>query len=222
VHEGQIAYTYAGVRPLTFEEGRSESAVSRQHKVIPEGDPRTFLSITGTKLTCYRSLAEEAVDQVGRLLGRPAPCRTQSLALDGSEGDDTVEVRLWADVGDVARHAALEPAQIQSLMETYGRRYSAVLEVAARSPELRARLCRQNPDIRAQLVYALEHELIGTLSDFLLRRTGIGTSACLGKDCCEQIAVWMGEARGWDRRRIDREIREYLDEIELGQQFRKG
>ena len=54
----------------------------------------------------------------------------------------------------------------------------------------------------------------------MLRRTGIGTSPCLGKDCCEPIGVWMGEARGWDRRRIDREIREYLDEIALGQQFR--
>ncbi|HSB80107.1 MAG TPA: glycerol-3-phosphate dehydrogenase/oxidase, partial [Candidatus Methylomirabilis sp.] len=207
VREDQIAYTYTGVRPLTLKEGSAASAVSRQHKVIAEGDPRTFLSITGTKLTCYRSLAEEAVDQVGRLLGRPAPCRTHRLALDGSDGEDTLEVRLWADASDLARQTGLESGQIQSLMETYGRRYPAVLEVAARSPELRGRLCKQNPDIRAQLVYALEHEAVETLCDFMLRRTGIGTSACLGKDCCEQIGVWMGEARGWDRRRIDREIR---------------
>jgi glycerol-3-phosphate dehydrogenase len=222
VGEDQIAYTYAGVRPLTLEEGAAASAVSRQHKVIAEGDPRTFLSITGTKLTCYRSLGEEAVDQVGRLLGRPAPCRTHRLGLDGSDGEDTLEVRLWADASDLARQTSLEPAQIQCLMETYGRRYTAVLEVAGRSPELRERLCKQNPDIRAQLVYALEQEAVETLCDFLLRRTGIGTSACLGKDCCEQIAVWMGEARGWDRRRIDREIGEYLDEIALGQQFRNA
>jgi glycerol-3-phosphate dehydrogenase len=160
------------------------------------------------------------VNQVGRLLGRPAPCRTHLLGLDGSDGEETLEVRLWADAGDLARRTGLEPAQIQNLMETYGRRYSAVLEVAGRSPELRERLCKQNPDIRAQLVYALEHEQVETLCDFLLRRTGIGTSVCLGKDCCEQIGVWMGEARGWDRRRLDREIGEYLDEIALGQQFR--
>ncbi|HSB73223.1 MAG TPA: glycerol-3-phosphate dehydrogenase [Candidatus Methylomirabilis sp.] len=220
VREDQIAYTYAGVRPLTFEEGASASAVSRQHKVVPEGDPRSFLSITGTKLTCYRSLAEEAVDLVGRLLDRPAPCRTHRLTLDGSDGEDTLEVRMWADAGDLARRTGLEPAQIQNLVDTYGRRYAAVLGVAGRSPELRARLCKQNHDIRAQLVYALEHEVTETLSDFLLRRTGIGTSACLGKDCCEQIAVWMGEARGWDRRRVDMEIQNYLDEIALGQRFR--
>jgi glycerol-3-phosphate dehydrogenase len=92
--------------------------------------------------------------------------------------------------------------------------------MASRAPELRERLCKQNPDIRAQLMHAVEHERTGTLADFLLRRTGIGTSPCMGKDCCETIAVQMGELHGWDRARIDREIRDYLDEIALGQQFR--
>ncbi len=221
VRQDSIAYTYAGVRPLAFEEGRSASAVSREHKVIPEGEGGAFLSITGTKLTCYRSLAEEAVDRVGRLLGRPVPCRTHGMALDGSDGDGTLEVRLWADVADLARRTGLDPEQIQNLVETYGHRFQAVLGIAERAPELRDRLCKQNPDIQAQLEYALEHELTETLTDFMLRRTGIGTSACMGKDCCERIAGWMGEVRGWDRRRVDREVQEYLDEIALGQRFRE-
>jgi glycerol-3-phosphate dehydrogenase len=222
VREDEIAYTYAGVRPLAFEEGRSASEVSREHKVVPEGEGGTFLSITGTKLTCYRSLAEEAVDCIGRLLGRPVPCRTHALALDGSDGDGTVEVRLWADVEDLSRRSGLEPAQIQNLLQTYGRGFSTVLELAERAPELRERLCKRNPDIRAQLRYAVKHEHTETLTDFLLRRTGIGTGPCMGKDCCEQIAQWMGEERGWDHRRVDREIQEYLDEIALGQRFREG
>ncbi len=220
VREDEISYTYAGVRPLAFEEGKSATAVSREHKVIPEGEDGSFLSITGTKLTCYRSLAEVAVNRVGRLLGRPVPCRTHGLALDGSDGDGTVEVRLWADGTELSRRTGLDPEQIQHLVETYGRRSTAVLEIAERAPELKERLCKQNPDIRAQLVYAIEHEQAETLRDLLFRRTGIGTSPCLGKNCCEQIAVWMGEIRGWDRPRIDREIQEYLDEVALGQRFR--
>ncbi len=222
VGEEQIAYAYAGVRPLSFEEGRPASAVSRKHRVVPEGRSRSFLSITGTKLTCYRSLAEEAVDQVGRLLGRPAPCRTARLALDGSDGEETLEVRLWADVSDLARRSGLEPEQIQRLLETYGRRYPSVLALAARSPELKERLCKQNPEIRAQLVYAVEHELAETLCDFLLRRTGIGGGPCLGRDCCEAIGRWMGELKGWSRERVEREIGDYLDTIALGQRFREG
>ncbi|OGB92428.1 MAG: hypothetical protein A2Z31_08390 [candidate division NC10 bacterium RBG_16_65_8] len=220
--EEDISYTYSGVRPLSFEEGRSASAVSRAHKVIPEGDSGTFLSITGTKLTCFRSLAEEAVDRVGRLLSRPEPCRTHRLALDGSDGEETIEVRLWADVPYLGKRSGLEPAQIQNLLNTYGRRYPAVLAMAGRAPELKARLCKQNLDIRAQLMYAVEHERAETLADFLLRRTGIGTSPCLGKDCCERIALWMGELKGWSRERTDREVRDYLDEVALGQQFREA
>jgi len=221
VREDEIAYTYAGVRPLAFEEGKSASAVSREHKVIPEGEAGTFLSITGTKLTCYRSLAEKAVDRVGSLLGRPVPCRTHALALDGSDGDGTIDVRVWADVADLSRRTGLDPEQIQNIIQTYGQRYTAVLRIAERAPELKERLCKSNPDIRAQLLYAGEYELTETLRDFLLHRTGIGTSSCLGKDCCEQIAKWMGELRGWDRGRIDREIQDYLDEVALGQRFRE-
>jgi len=222
MRDEDIYYTYAGVRPLSVEEGKSASAVSRAHKVIAEGPAGSFLSITGTKLTCFRSLAEEAVDQVGRLLNRVKPCRTHRLALDGSDGDETIEVRLWADIPDLGHRSGLEPAQVQNLLNTYGRRYPTVLAVAGRAPEMKERLCTQNPDIRAQLVYAVEHERTETLADFMLRRTGIGTSPCLGKDCCEPIARGMADLKGWDRQRTDREIHQYLDEIALGQQFRES
>ncbi len=221
MRDEDVYYTYAGVRPLSFEEGKSASAVSRAHKVIAEGPAGNFLSITGTKLTCFRSLAEEAVDQVGRLLNRVEPCRTHRLALDGSDGDETIEVRLWADIPDLGHRSGLEPSQVQNLLNTYGRRYPTVLAVAGRAAEMKERLCKQNPDIRAQLVYAVEHERTETLADFMLRRTGIGTSPCLGKDCCEPIARWMADLKGWDRQRTDREIHQYLDEIALGQQFRE-
>ena len=220
MRDEDVVYTYAGVRPLSFKAGRSASAVSRAHKVIPEGPGGSFLSITGAKLTCFRSLAEKAADEVGRLLQRPAPCRTHRLALDGSDGEDTFEGRLWADVPDLARRSGLGSEQVQNLLSTYGRKYPTVLALAGRSPELRERLCAGTPDIRAQLVYAVDQERAETLTDFLLRRTGIGTGPCRGMDCCERIAGWMGELKGWPPARVDQEIREYRDEIALGQRFR--
>ena len=58
VRAEEVAYTYAGVRPLSYEEGRRASDVSRAHRIVAEERGR-FLSITGTKLTCFRSLAEQ-------------------------------------------------------------------------------------------------------------------------------------------------------------------
>src|SRR2546422_4604733 len=77
-----VAYTYAGVRPLSYEEGKRESDVSRAHKVVTEAGGR-FLSITGTKLTCFRSLAAQLGDRVMRTFGRRAPARTDRFTLDG-------------------------------------------------------------------------------------------------------------------------------------------
>ena len=74
----EVVYTYAGVRPLSYEEGKRESDVSRAHKIVEEAGGR-FLSITGTKLTCFRSLAEELGDRVTRTLGRFTPGRTAQL-----------------------------------------------------------------------------------------------------------------------------------------------
>ena len=83
--------------------GKRESDVSRAHKVVEEAGGR-FLSITGTKLTCFRSLAEELGDRVTRALGRGTPSRTAQLTLDGvDEEARRVEAHTWLDVSDDAR-----------------------------------------------------------------------------------------------------------------------
>ncbi len=86
----RVAYTYAGVRPLSREEAKRASDVSRAHRIVAEEGGRV-LSVTGTKLTTYRSMAEDAVDAVGRLEGRPVPCRTDRLPLAGAEGLEEAE-----------------------------------------------------------------------------------------------------------------------------------
>ncbi|PYO55184.1 MAG: FAD-dependent oxidoreductase, partial [Candidatus Rokuibacteriota bacterium] len=117
-----VAYTYAGVRPLSFEEGASESKVSRQHKVIAEGPDGRFLSVTGTKLTCFRSLAEEVGDRVMRALGRRAPSRTARRTLDGTDEEaGKVEARVWMDVSGEMAASGLGRETLATLIETYGR-----------------------------------------------------------------------------------------------------
>ena len=97
-----------------------------------------------------------------------------------------------------------------------------MIAIASRTSELRERICPSNQDIRAQLVYAVQKERTERVADFLLRRTGIGTGPCLGKDCCATVARTMGELHGWTAERTDAEIQDYLDEIALGQAFRRS
>jgi glycerol-3-phosphate dehydrogenase len=217
-----VSYTYAGVRPLSFEPGAPASKVSRDHKVIPEGPDGRFLSVTGTKLTCFRSLAEDVGDRVMRLLGRGEPPRTARLTLDGADEEvGKIEARVWMDVSEEMAATGLSRGTLRTLVETYGRAYPRVLELGRKLPDGFERLCPSNPEIVAQLHHAVREELAVSLQDVLLRRTGIGQSRCQGLDCAEPIAARMAELGGWSRRRLDAELEAYSQHVERSRRFRQ-
>lgn len=217
-----VSYTYAGVRPLSFEPGASASKVSREHKVIPEGPDGRFFSVTGTKLTCFRSLAQDVGDRVMRALGRAEKARTARLTLDGADEEvGKIEARVWMDVSEEMAATGLSRGTLRTLVETYGRAYPRVLELGRKLPDGFERLCPSNPEIVAQLHHALREEQAVSLQDVLLRRTGIGQSRCQGLDCAEPIAARMAELGGWTRRRLDAELEAYSQHVERSRRFRQ-
>src|SRR5262249_56713767 len=194
---------------LTFDgsAGRRSVPAPGQLRVIAEGPGGRFLSVTGTKLTCFRSLAEEVGRSVVRLLGRGGPSDTARITLDGQDDEvGALEVRAMLDVTEAVRSSGLELEQVEMLVATYGRRAGAILDAARRLPGGTERLCQNAPDILAQLHWAVESELAGSLQDVLLRREGLGTGPGLGIDCAPAIAQRMGALLGWSPRRIEAEL----------------
>jgi glycerol-3-phosphate dehydrogenase len=215
-----IAYTYAGVRPLSYEEGKRASEVSRAHRIVAEAGGR-FLSITGTKLTCFRSLAEELGNTIIRSLGRRARASTATRMLDGTDEEvERVEVRAWLDVSTEMTATGLPAETLETLVTTYGRVYPRVIELIGKVPGGAERLCPTNPDVVAQLHHAVQDELTVSLQDFMLRRTGIGTSSCQGEDCAESIARRMGALLGWSARRLDAELEAFDAHVARSRRFR--
>jgi len=222
VAEREVVYTYAGVRPLSFEARERASDVSRKHKVVVEGDGR-FLSVTGTKLTCFRSLAEQVGDLVLRALGRRAECRTARLALDGSDEEvSRLAATAWLDVAPELAATRLGRETIETLVATYGRAWPRLADLAGKVPDGEQRLCPQNPEITAQLHYAVSHEHAVSLQDVLLRRTGIGTSRCQGRDCAEAIGRRMASLLGWSPRRLAAELDAWESHVARSQRFRSA
>jgi glycerol-3-phosphate dehydrogenase len=218
----RVAYTYAGVRPLSWEGAASASRVSREHKVVVEGVDGRLLSITGTKLTCFRSLAEEVGNRVMARLGRAIRSPAAHVTLDGvDEETGRVEARAWMDVSEEMAATGLPRETLQTLVETYGRAYPRVLELARKVPDGLDRLCPSNPEIVAQLHHAVRDELAVSLQDVLLRRTDIGWSQCRGLDCAQSIGGRMAELAGWSRRRLDAELAAYQQHVERSQRFRE-
>jgi glycerol-3-phosphate dehydrogenase len=210
------------VRPLSFEPGRPPAEVSREHRVVPEGVDGRFFSVTGTKLTCFRSLAEQVGDLVmGALAGKGAS-RTARAMLDGTDEENgKIEVRAWMDVSEEMAATGLSRGALRMLVETYGRAFPRVLELGRKLPDGFERLCPSNPEIVAQLHHAVREELAVSLQDVLLRRTGIGQSRCQGLDCAEPIGRRMAELAGWSARRLDAELEAYSKHVEQSRRFRE-
>ena len=209
VRREEVRYTYAGVRPLSYEEGTSATKVSRAHRIVLEEGGR-FVSITGTKLTCFRSLAEQLGDRVMKMLGRRGVGHTAERSLDGLDEEVAqAEARAWLDVSAETSATGLPFATLQTLVATYGRAYPRIVELAGKVPNGAEPLCPSNADIVAQLHHAVHDELTVSLQDFLLRRTGIGTSRCQGEDCAEAIGQRMAALLGWSARRLDAELDAY-------------
>lgn len=66
VTDEDIESTWAGIRPLIYEEGKDPSEISRKDEIW-EGKSG-LLTIAGGKLTGYRHMAQDIVDLVSKRL----------------------------------------------------------------------------------------------------------------------------------------------------------
>ena len=74
-----VTGTWAGLRPLVRSERSARTAdLSRRHRVTR--GVAGVVAVTGGKLTTYREMAEDTVDEVVGLLGVRTRCRTRKLA----------------------------------------------------------------------------------------------------------------------------------------------
>ena len=105
--EADILGTWAGLRPLVKSATSGRTAdLSRRHRVARSDSD--LISITGGKLTTYREMAADTVDEVVDVLGReatrhaPPRSRTKRLHLRGADGYDVARGSAGADATLVA------------------------------------------------------------------------------------------------------------------------
>jgi glycerol-3-phosphate dehydrogenase len=206
-----VLYTYSGVRPLPYTERGPEAAITRRHLIYDHEKAdgvRGIISVIGGKLTTYRSLSSQVLRAVRRRLG-------DGRAAGQGRGPlpDLADLPPAEAIPELALHHGVTPESMRRLVDLYGGRYHLPLDAAADRPELREPFCPDNPDLAAELVYAVEQEEARTLADVLLRRTGIGWRPCRGLDCAETAAAVLGRHAGWNAARQVLEVRQYRDEV---------
>ncbi|HWJ62557.1 MAG TPA: glycerol-3-phosphate dehydrogenase C-terminal domain-containing protein, partial [Acidimicrobiales bacterium] len=158
----------------------------RRHKVV--ASPSGVVSVTGGKLTTYREMSADTIDEVVQVLGTRVSgisrgSRTKKLRLRGAEGYDSL--------------AESTDALTAHLANRYGGEARTVLALAESDPTLREPLVAGLPYIKAEAVYAVRHEMARSVDDVLSRRTRArllarDASAAAAGDVAALIAPVLG------------------------------
>jgi len=162
------------------------------------------VSVVGVKYTTGRGVAEQAVDLIGRKLGRPAPpCRTGTTRLPGA-GFDSVRAETNRARSELGR--LLSPASTEALVATHGTDWRAVADVCRTDAGLAEPIAPGVPLPRAVVQYAAQHEMACTLADVVLRRTPLGAGGYPGDAAVDDCGALMARACSWDADRLAREV----------------
>ena len=201
-----IESSWAGLRPLIHEEGKSESELSRKDEIFVS--PSGLISIAGGKLTGYRKMAERVVDLVvNRHFGNEVfrECFTNRIRLAGNtfgSYDDVVAYR-----GAVARQLSgvgLNEYVAEYLVGNYGQQTDLIIRHFL---QMDADIDKDLALILSELWFCFHHEMIVTLVDFFLRRTGLVNFDIMRVERWKtEVAEELGRYAGWNPERKQAEI----------------
>ena len=205
-----VVSAWAGLRPLMASGVATDdpSAASREH-TITERVPG-LVSVTGGKLTTYRSMARQVVDAALRSLGvrRPA-ARTARVPLSGGTIVDLA--------AEIAAAAALtrDAAVATRLVHAHGDRWRDVWALVAADPSLGDRVEPSRPYLRAELAHAVREEMAATIGDLLIRRVPVAfETRDHGRAAARRVAAPVARWMGWSPVEMRAAIAEYDAEVE--------
>ncbi len=185
VTPADVVWTYSGVRPLLDDASGDPSAVTRDYLLESNTEGAPLLSVWGGKITTFRKLAEDAADEVGKMLGqdrarRPAWTDGAFMAggdLSGWIGPPVKGARPAEEferfVAAVqARFAWLEPALARRLARAYGARIAELVGDATSMADMGAEVA---PGMHErELRFMQRNEWVQTGDDALWRRSKLG------------------------------------------------
>jgi len=167
-----VESSWAGLRPLIEEEGKSASQLSRKDEIFES--ETGLLSIAGGKLTGYRKMAERIVDRLSKKVREDkdkklSDCVTDKIYLSGGVFKDGNDVhRYQKEVEQQVVSFGLDPYYAEYLVSNYGRQTGDIFKLFRQRQET-------DPEIRlalSELVFTIENEAVHSLLDFFERRTG--------------------------------------------------
>lgn len=222
-----VIATWAGLRPLiAAPPDVDESDVSREHEIFSRTDG--LVIIAGGKLTTYRRMARQAVNQTLKLLDQLSETvttnrvSTKDRPLPGAVGLAATDLEGVAAIGrQLMADYRLDVDTATHLCGVYGARAHLLAARITEDPALGARLDRELPYVWAEIEFAARHDLARTVEDVLARRVPLLlVSRDQGLGVCEQVAEVMAGMLGWTAAQRAQMLDEYRAEVALSRRWR--
>ena len=210
-----ILGTWAGLRPLVADpeaSGRTAD-LSRRHKV--RRSDSGVVTITGGKLTTYREMAADTIDEVlsevldaDRITRFRRRSKTKHIKIHGANG--------YEDLVDSADTISpLGGDQVRRLADRYGSDATTVLAIAESDQSLAEPLVPGLHYLRAEAIFAVRYEMATTVDDILSRRTRARLETRdASADAAAAVAALLAPELGWDEAEQARQVADYRARID--------
>jgi glycerol-3-phosphate dehydrogenase len=209
-----IESSWAGLRPLIHQNGKSPSEISRKDEIWES--PSGLITIAGGKLTGYRKMAEMIVNMVNRKFQKEGyksypPSQTKSIPISGGDIGELISFdRFVRGKIDKGKEFGLSSLDAEWLAKRYGSNVDNLFEIIQLSIQ-DTDSYEIPPAILAQIKYSIAEEMTVKPVDFFIRRTGaLYFDIQWVNQWKEKIIAWMGKQFNWSTE----EKGKYTDELE--------
>ncbi|TKJ23520.1 MAG: hypothetical protein CEE43_02355 [Promethearchaeota archaeon Loki_b32] len=211
-----ILSTYAGIRPLVMQKGKSESEISRKHIIFFSNDG--LLTITGGKLTTWRSMAEDLLKKIEEKeifpnIGRKENFSKQKFVISIEKEEWEAEVKI--------SKIELETDIKDRLYQQYGKGAIKILEMIKEDESLKEKIIEENDFILSEILYCLRYEPTPHLIDLFCRRTemSLWIDHKIADIAAKRVAEIMAKEYSWDENKKNQEIESYMEYIKKSVSF---
>jgi glycerol-3-phosphate dehydrogenase len=194
-----LSSTWAGLRPLIYEEDKNASEMSRKDEIFKSKNG--LISIAGGKLTGYRKMAERTVDVVIENLKEVhsfenfKACKTDQIPIGRKPLKNMEEVhQCKAEIANlISEHFPNAAIVADYLVANYGKE---AFDIVNGFPEGQI---DQWELIKAEIDFCVENEMTFLPLDFLNRRSGrLYFDLDVTGPYIDQIVAYFAEIFGWN------------------------
>jgi glycerol-3-phosphate dehydrogenase len=210
-----VLYAYGGLRPLVGDQDGDLYHTSRKYEIHDNATDglEGLITVEGGKFTTSRNLAESVVDLAASKLKEKKKSRRCETAKRYLAGCEIADMALFID-RIVRENQDFEARTVEQLGRKYGVEFEEILKIA-RNERALSRPINDDGEILAQVVHAIRNEMAHSLTDIILRRTGIGTLGNPGIPVLNSVAEVAARELGWDDARRSAEVNEAVKALEL-------